>query len=120
MNIPEWVKPGLYGAVAGAAALAIVGFAWGGWMTGGDAKMKVEAASQTAMVAALAPICANKFEQAANTDTSLIAKLTAVDAWERDGHLIKAGWATFPGSAKPDSDVAKECLSLLKKSLKLK
>ena len=72
------------------------------------------------MVAALAPICADKFERAANTDTSLIAKLTAVDSWERDGHLIKAGWATFPGSAKPDSDVAKECLNLLKKSLKLK
>ena len=119
MNIPVWVKPGLYGAVAGAAALAIVGFAWGGWMTGGDARMKVEAASQTAMVAALAPICADKFERAAHTDTSLITKLNAVKSWERDGYLTKAGWVTFPGGAKPDSDVAKECLSLLNKSLKL-
>ncbi len=34
-TIPEWLKPGLYGAVVGAAALAIVGFTWGGWVTGG-------------------------------------------------------------------------------------
>jgi len=119
MKIPVWVKPGLYGAVAGAAALAIVGFAWGGWMTGGDARLKVEAASQKATVAALAPICADKFERAANTDGSLIVKLNAVKSWERDGYLTKAGWVTFPGGAKPDTDVAKGCLSLLNKSLKL-
>jgi hypothetical protein len=120
MNIPKWVKPGLYGVVAGAVALAIVGFAWGGWVTGGDARQRAEAASQAAIVSALAPICADKFERAANTDASLITKLNAVDAWERDGYLTKAGWVTFPGNAKPDSDVAKACLNLLKKSLKLK
>ena len=119
MTIPNWLKPGLYGAVAGAIALAIVGFAWGGWVTGGDAKHRAEAASQAAMVTALAPICADKFERAATADTTLITKLKAVDAWERDGYLTKAGWVTFPGNAKPDGDVAKECLNLLKKSLKL-
>ena len=38
MNIPEWLKPALYGAAAGAGALAIIGFTWGGWVTGGTAK----------------------------------------------------------------------------------
>ncbi len=33
MNAPEWTKPAVMGAVAGAIALAIVGFSWGGWMT---------------------------------------------------------------------------------------
>ncbi len=27
----------LWGAAAGAAAIAVVGFTWGGWMTGGNA-----------------------------------------------------------------------------------
>jgi hypothetical protein len=31
------LKPALWGAVAGAGALAIVGFTWGGWVTGGKA-----------------------------------------------------------------------------------
>ena len=32
------VKPALWGAAAGAIALAIVGFNWGGWVTGGTAE----------------------------------------------------------------------------------
>ena len=38
MTSPEWLKPGLYGAAVGGIALAIVGFAWGGWVTGAAAK----------------------------------------------------------------------------------
>jgi len=37
MNIPEWFKLGLYGAAAGAVALAIVDFSWGGRVTGSAA-----------------------------------------------------------------------------------
>ena len=33
MNVPSYLKPALTGAVIGAAALAIVGFSWGGWVT---------------------------------------------------------------------------------------
>ena len=33
MQTPEWLKPGLYGAVCGAVAVAIAGFTWGGWVT---------------------------------------------------------------------------------------
>ena len=38
MQTPEWLKPGLYGAACGAAALAVIGFSWGGWVTGGTAR----------------------------------------------------------------------------------
>jgi len=30
MTTPEWLKPALYGVACGAAALAIIGFSWGG------------------------------------------------------------------------------------------
>ena len=36
------VKPALWGAAAGAIALAIVGFNWGGWVTGGTAEFDRE------------------------------------------------------------------------------
>lgn len=45
MAAPEWLKPGLFGAGIGAVALAIVGFSWGGWVTGGTAEAM--AADQT-------------------------------------------------------------------------
>ena len=31
----EWLNSGLSGAGIGAIAVMIVGFSWGGWMTGG-------------------------------------------------------------------------------------
>jgi hypothetical protein len=41
---------GLWGAAAGAAALAIVGFGWGGWHTAGGTAKQAEAAVATAML----------------------------------------------------------------------
>lgn len=37
MNTPGWLKPGIYGAVIGAVIVGVVGFTWGGWVTGGTA-----------------------------------------------------------------------------------
>jgi hypothetical protein len=36
-RLPENTSPFLWGAAAGAVALAIVGFNWGGWVTGNSA-----------------------------------------------------------------------------------
>jgi alpha/beta superfamily hydrolase len=44
---------GLWGAAAGAVALAIVGFTWGGWYTSKGAAQKAEAA----VIVALIPAC---------------------------------------------------------------
>ena len=52
------VKPACWGAAGGAIALAIIGFTWGGWVTGGHAKTLADAA----VTAALVPICADKFQ----------------------------------------------------------
>lgn len=38
---PEWLKPGIYGALIGTAALGILGFSWGGWVTDGSAQESV-------------------------------------------------------------------------------
>ena len=98
----------------------IIGFNWGGWNVAGTVAEKVETASRTSMVAALAPICADKFERAAKADNDLVVKLTAVRTWQRDDFLMKAGWATFPGGAEPDRNVADACAELLNTALKLK
>jgi len=52
------VTPACCGAVGGAIALAIIGFTWGGWVTGGHAKALADAA----VTASLVPICADKFQ----------------------------------------------------------
>jgi hypothetical protein len=42
----------LWGVAAGAVALAVVGFTWGGWSTSSGTAKQVEAAIQTAMIPA--------------------------------------------------------------------
>jgi hypothetical protein len=62
-------------------------------------------------VRVLAPICADRFQRAADAPASLDA-LKKADSWKRDEIIQKAGWATFPGS-EPDRKVAEACATLL-------
>jgi hypothetical protein len=129
MKVPSFLSPFidgdspkrlLQGLVVGVVATLVIGFNWGGWQLGSTTRDMVETASQDATVAALAPICAEKFERAANADGSLVTELGALNSWDRDNHLIKAGWVTFAGDAQPDDNVAVACASLLSKTLSLK
>ena len=129
MEVPKFLEPYTkgdaptrltQGLVVGAISTMIIGFGWGGWHLGGTVEEKVEAASTTAMVAALAPICANRFEKASMTDKTLVAALGAVDSWRRDEHMMKNGWATFSGASEPNRVVAEACAKLLSETLKLK
>ena len=107
------------GLALGVIGTVVIGFAWGGWHLGSTVEQMVDTASETATVTALAPICADKFAKAAAGDNGMIVKLKAVSDWERDAYLMKAGWATFPGGAEPDSKVAETCANMLFKTLKL-
>ena len=60
MQTPEWLKPGLYGAACGAAALAVIGFSWGGWVTGGTARTMAADQSKAEVVTALSLICVDQ------------------------------------------------------------
>ncbi|MGO4736670.1 hypothetical protein AB4099_09010 [Bosea sp. 2KB_26] len=108
MKIPAELKPAAWGAVGGAVALAIIGFSWGGWVTQGRAERDATARSSTAVIAALSPICVVRFQQQANATEQLV-ELKKIGSWQQGDFIAKGGWATMPGSASPDSDVAKAC-----------
>ena len=101
-----------WGAVGGAIALAVVGFSYGGWVTGGTAQQMAQQRSDAAVVAALAPICADRFRQQADMGTNLI-ELKKVSSWQRGAFVEKGGWATMPGSTSPIAAVASACADLL-------
>ena len=107
------VKPALWGAAAGAIALAIVGFNWGGWVTGGTAETLAKNSAATAVVAALAPICVEKFRQAADASENLVEMKKTTYAWDQSKFVEKGGWATMPGSIEPNSAVARACAESL-------
>lgn len=101
----------LQGAAAGAVATMIIGFYWGGWTLGSTAAKQAKAAEQASVVRVLAPICADKFQRAADAGANLEA-LKKADSWKRDEMIEKAGWTKFPGS-EPDRGVAAACANLL-------
>jgi len=115
------VRPALWGAVAGAIALAIVGFSWGGWVTVAAETLARNSAA-TAVVAALTPICVEKFRQAADASANLVEMKKAAYAWDQSKFVERGGWATMPGSTEPNSAVAKACAESLgsKKAVELR
>lgn len=112
MNIPEWVKPALQGAAAGAIALAIVGFSWGGWVTGGTAQKMASDEARSEVVAALVPVCLQQSQLDPNVVETL-AELKAASSYQRGSMLMEAGWATMPGSTEPNRGVANACAEKL-------
>ena len=117
MNIPVETKPVLWGAVGGAVALAIVGFSWGGWMTGGKADAAASMRADSAVVDALVPVCVAKFRRDAAVDANLVA-LKKVDSWSQGDFIEKGGWATVVDSKATArmSLVAKACGEFLTKA----
>ncbi|HEY0438972.1 MAG TPA: hypothetical protein VGD36_02790 [Xanthobacteraceae bacterium] len=112
MHIPPEIKPASWGAIGGAIALAIVGFSWGGWVTGSRAETNAKERADAAVVKVLAPICAERFMQQVNAKDRLV-ELNKASSWERGSFIEKGGWATLPGSATPSSGVARACADAL-------
>lgn len=114
MKIPAETKPALWGVVGGAILAAITGFTWGGWVTGGTAESTASQRASSAVVAALAPVCVEKFKSNADVATNLTT-LKKTDAWSQGEYVEKGGWATLPGPIVPAqvTAVAKACATLL-------
>jgi hypothetical protein len=102
----------IQGAAAGSILTMILGFGWGGWQLQSTAQNTANLQTTAAVVAALTPICVDKFEHAADAKATTVA-LHATDSWQRDTFVAKGGWATFPGSAQPNRDVAEACANML-------
>ena len=102
----------LQGVAAGAIATIVIGFNWGGWITGGSANEMVQKSTSSAVVSALAPICVDNFNRQVNAAASLI-ELKKVSSWQQGSFIEKGGWATMPGVTAPDTAVARVCAEML-------
>ena len=112
INLPTNTKPWIQGAVVGAVAAAVIGFSWGGWVTGGSSDKRAAAAAHDANVSALASICADRFRAQADAPGKLV-ELGKVSSWDRGNFIEKSGFALMPGNKTADSDVARACAESL-------
>jgi hypothetical protein len=102
----------LQGVAAGVVATLVIGFTWGGWVTGGTAKEMAQKDVSTALVSALSPICVDKFQHGADAASNLI-ELKKVSSWQQGAFIEKGGWATMPGSEPANAAVAQACATML-------
>jgi hypothetical protein len=106
------LKPGIWGAVIGAAAISVVGFSSLGWTLGSTAERMAKERAQTAVVDVLAPICVEKFQHQTDAATKLI-EFKKVSSWDRRSFIEKGGWATMAGTDAPNSAVVSACAERL-------
>ena len=117
--MPNWVKPTAWGVALGSILTMFVGFSYGGWVLGSTADRLAMQRAETAVTAALVPLCVaqSKADQAAAK--KLIELRTMTSSYEQQEFVTKTGWATVPGSETPNREVAEACASaLLKTALK--
>lgn len=108
MKMPEWVKPAAWGAAGGAIAAMIIGFAWGGWVTGGMAGEMEEASAEAAIVQAFTPLCVARAER----EPQKLLLLKEESNWQRDEFVVDAGWVDNV-SETYRSDVARVCATAI-------
>ena len=109
----QLTKTGVFWSLVAAIVLTmIIGFWWGGWVTGGNAQKIAKEMAEDAVVLRLAPICVVQFNQDPAKDQKL-NELKETGSWQRGEYVQKQGWATMPGEEEPDRKVADACAKLL-------
>jgi hypothetical protein len=98
------IKFGVGGLICGAVIAIIIGFAWGGWTTGGT----TQKITDEAVLASQAAICVAQFMKQPNHEENL-KELGKLDSWVRSEFIEKGGWDKMPGQEKADSSVAQAC-----------
>ncbi|WP_193184060.1 hypothetical protein [Nisaea sediminum] len=109
MALPEWIKPALLGCGFGAIAITIIGFTWGGWVTGSKAEVIASERARAEVVQALVPVCVARSVADPNA-ASTMAALKEAATYRRDDVVMDAGWATMPGEDNPSRPLALACI----------
>jgi hypothetical protein len=82
-------------------------------MTGSSANKLAAERADTAVVAALTPICVEKFLQNSDAKANLAVLQKISTSWEQGDYLQKGGWVTQPGATSSDYHLARACAEKL-------
>lgn len=103
----------LWACVGAAVATMIVGFSWGGWVTGGTSRDLATTAGDVARGELASAICVERFNTAPDAAARL-AELNAItDSYRKRQFVEAGGWATMPGQSSPDRRGAVACAAAL-------
>src|SRR5690349_17655722 len=101
-----------WACAACAVATIVVGFTWGGWVTGGTANLRAATAATEARAQLAASVCVERFAKGPDA-TAQLAALKGSESWKRDTLIEAGGWVTLAGMDKPVAGAASLCVQQL-------
>ena len=105
-------KAAIAGFAAGALVSTFAGFVFGGWLTTSKADSIAQSKVSEAVIAVLAPICADRFNGSGDRQAKL-TELKGKNKWERAVFIEKGGWAKSSRSNEASRGVARACAELI-------
>jgi hypothetical protein len=97
------------------AATLVVGFSWGGWVTGGTAQEMAGDAGDEARGQLASVVCAESFMAAPDAAVQLAALKEIDSSYQQRRFVQDGGWATMPGEDSPDRRAVELCAEDLAK-----
>jgi hypothetical protein len=107
-------KSVLFSSCAGAiVATMIVGFTWGGWVTGSTSRAAAATAGDEARGELASAICVERFNAAPDAAAKLAEFKALSDSYKKRQFVEAGGWATMPGQTTPDRLGVQGCATAL-------
>jgi hypothetical protein len=103
----------VWACIAAVIATIIVGFSWGGWVTGGTSQTMAKAAGDTARGELASAICVERFNAAPDAAAKLAEFKAIPDSYKKRQFVEAGGWATMPGHTTPDRLGVQGCVTVL-------
>jgi alpha/beta superfamily hydrolase len=98
-----------WSCAASIVATIVIGFSWGGWVTGGTAMQMATDAGARASAQMAAADCIVRFKNGSEASAQLATLKKADSSYERTDLIKKEGWATMPGTKDPVEGAADIC-----------
>lgn len=96
-----------------AMATIVIGFSWGGWVTGGTSQGMAMTAGDVARGQLASLICVERFNAAPDAPAKLVELKGMTDNYKKQQFVETGGWATMPGETSPDRRTAVGCATAL-------
>jgi hypothetical protein len=103
----------VWACIAAVIATMVVGFSWGGWVTGGTSRTMAATAGDTARGDLASAICVERFNAAPDAAAKLVEFRALIDSYKKRQFVEAGGWATMPGQTTPDRLGVQGCVTAL-------
>ena len=102
-----------WACVAAVIATMVIGFNWGGWVTGGTSRTAAAAAGDVARGELASAICVDRFNAGPDASARLAEFNALTESYKQRQFIEAGGWATMPGQSAPDRLGVQGCTTAL-------